>query len=78
MFSFYVQLVIYLCEICDRVCLIARLVTESRSLARLNTVWYWYLYLWKKIAIDVMHMFMNYEKNYLIVTQNDFFEWIKI
>ena len=40
MFSFYDQLVIYLCEIRDRVRLIARLVTRSRGLARLDTVWY--------------------------------------
>ena len=40
MFSFYDQLVIYLCEIRDRVRLIPRLVTRSRGLARLDTVWY--------------------------------------
>ena len=40
MFSFYDQLIIYLCEIRDRARLIARLVTRSRGLARLNTVWY--------------------------------------
>ena len=40
MFSFYDQLIIYLCEIRDRARLIARLVTKSRGLARLNTVWY--------------------------------------
>ena len=40
MFSFYDQLIIYLCETRDRVRLIARLVTRSRGLARLDTVWY--------------------------------------
>ena len=40
MFSFYDQLIIYLCEIRDRARLIARLITRSRGLARLNTVWY--------------------------------------
>ena len=40
MFSFYDQLVIYLCEIRDRARLMARLVTKSRGLARLDTVWY--------------------------------------
>ena len=40
MFSFYDQLIIYLCEIRDRARLIARLVTKSRGLAKLNTVWY--------------------------------------
>ena len=40
MFLFYNQLIIYLCEIRDRVRLIARLVTRSRGLARLDTVWY--------------------------------------
>ena len=38
MFSFYDQLAIYLCEIHDRVCLILRLITKSRDLAKLNTV----------------------------------------
>ena len=40
MFSFYDQLIIYLCEIRDRVRLIPRLVTRSRGLAKLDTVWY--------------------------------------
>ena len=40
MFSFYDQLIIYLCEIRDRVRLVPRLVTKSRGLARLDTVWY--------------------------------------
>ena len=38
MFSFYDQLAIYLCEIRDRVQLIARLITKSRDLIKLNTV----------------------------------------
>ena len=38
MFSFYDQLVIYLCEIRDRARLIARLITKSRGLTKLNTV----------------------------------------
>ena len=38
MFSFYDQVIIYLCEIHDRVRLIARLITRSRDLAKLNTV----------------------------------------
>ena len=38
MFSFYDQLVIYLCETRDRARLIARLITKSRDLIKLNTV----------------------------------------
>ena len=38
MFSFYDQLAIYLCEIRDRARLMARLITKSRDLAKLNTV----------------------------------------
>ena len=52
MFSFYNQLIIYLCEIRDRVRLISRLITRSRGLARLDTVWYQqFSSLWKFIAI---------------------------
>ena len=38
MFSFYDQLIIYLCETRDRARLIARLVTRLRGLVRLDTV----------------------------------------
>ena len=31
--------------------------------------------LWKKIEIDAIHMPMNQEKKYLIVTQNDLANW---
>ena len=48
MFSFYDQLIIYLCEIRDRVRLIPRLIMRSRGLARLDTVWYQQM-VWKEL-----------------------------
>ena len=44
MFSFYDQLIIYLCKIRDRVRLILRLITKSRGLIRLDTVRYQQLF----------------------------------
>ena len=38
MFLFYDQLIIYLCEIRDRLRLMARLITKIRDLIKLNTV----------------------------------------
>jgi DNA-directed RNA polymerase subunit N (RpoN/RPB10) len=33
--------------------------------------------LWKKIEMNIVHMSSNKEKHYLIVTCDDFFDWIK-
>ena len=79
MFSFYDQLIIYVCEIYDRVRLIARLVTRSRGLARLNTVWYqqnwscmkfnsWIILMkTKKIRFDLL---FHFRLNFYLKNQN--------
>ena len=68
MFSFYDQLIIYLCKIRDRVRLIPRLVTRSRGLARLNTVWYQHNVIIYKIHFDFeeFEIYVNF-RNQLFV-----------
>ena len=57
---------------CDR----CQLCDSTREKKTLHSIWI--SCLWKKIAVDVMHMFMNHEKSFLIVARNDLFEWIKV
>ena len=57
---------------CDR-CQFRDSIREKKALHSI-----WILCLWKKIAVDVMHMFMNHEKSFLIVARNDLSEWIEI
>ena len=45
------QLAIYLCETRDRARLIARLITRSRGLARLDTVWYQHIPTWQVLLL---------------------------
>jgi hypothetical protein len=37
----------------------------------------WMTLLWKKIEMNIVHMSLNKEKHYLIVTHDDFFDWAK-